>query len=126
MTFLVTVLIGSPADVPIFPICWLVRATIISSRGLGRVNPSGQGKALRLRAAGAAIAIILIAPTLLVVPARSLGLGGLVPLGGRIEGSLGPGCDPWWVLRQSSGLGSSKHPSHGLTKEGSGRAWPHP
>ena len=77
MALLVTVVTSGPAQVPIFPTCWLVAATIISSQGLGCIDPHGRDKALRPRAAGAAIAMISIAPTLLVVPARSLGLGGL-------------------------------------------------
>ena len=77
MTLLITVVIGGPAHVRIFPTRWLVAAIIISSRGLGRVDPSGRGGALRSRAAGAVIATISIAPTLLVVPAMFLGLGGL-------------------------------------------------
>ena len=68
----VTVVTGGLAQVPIFPTCWLVAATIILSRGLGCVDPSGRGGALRPRAAGAAIATISIVPTLLMVPARSL------------------------------------------------------
>ena len=72
MALLFTIVTGGPAHVPIFLTHWLVAATIISTRGLGRVNSSGQGGALRPGAAGAAIALISIAPTLLMVSARSL------------------------------------------------------
>ena len=77
MALLVTVVTGGPAHIPIILPHWLVAATIISSRGLGCVDPRGRGGALRPGAAGAAIATISIAPTLLVVPARSLSLSGL-------------------------------------------------
>ena len=72
MALFVTIVTGGPAHVPIFPTRWLVTATIISSWGLGYVDPSGRGKALRLGAAGAAIATILIMFTFLIVLARSL------------------------------------------------------
>ena len=72
MALLVTVVTGGPAHVSIFPMCWLVTATIISSRGLGCVDPSGRGGALRPGVAEAAIATISIVLTLLMVPARSL------------------------------------------------------
>ena len=72
MALLVTVVTDGPAHVPVFPTCWLVAATIISCRGLGCVDPSGRGGALRPGAAGATIATISIVPTLLMVPARSL------------------------------------------------------
>ena len=72
MALLVTIVTGGPAYVPIFPTCWLVAATIISSQGLGCVDPSGRDGALRPGAAGAAIATLSIMPTLLMVPARSL------------------------------------------------------
>ena len=72
MALLITIVTGGPAHVSIFPTCWLVAATIISSRGLGCVDPSGRGGALRPGAAGATIATISIVPTLLMVPARSL------------------------------------------------------
>ena len=71
MALLVTVVTSGPAQVPIFPTCWLVVAIIISSQSLGCVDPCGQGRALRPGAAGAAIATISIMPTLLMVPARS-------------------------------------------------------
>ena len=71
IALLMTVVTGGPAHVPIFTTCWLVAATIILSRGLGCVDPSGRGEALRPEAAGAAIATISIMPTLLMVPARS-------------------------------------------------------
>ena len=75
MAFLVTVVTGGPAHIPIFPTRWLGAATIISSRGLGRIDPSGWGRTLRPGAVRAAIATISIVPTLLIVPARSfLGL----------------------------------------------------
>ena len=48
---------------------------IILSRCLGRVDANGRDGALRPRAAGATIATILIAPILLVVLLRFLGLG---------------------------------------------------
>ena len=72
MALLVTVIIKGLAHVFIFPTRWLVVATIISSRGLSPVDPSSRGRTLRPGAAGAAIATILIVPTLLTVPARSL------------------------------------------------------
>ena len=77
MALLVTVVTGDLAQVYIFPTCWLVTATIILSQSLGCVDPRGRGRALRPGATGAAIATISIAPTLLVIPARSLGLAGL-------------------------------------------------
>ena len=72
IALLVTVITGGPAYVPIFLTRLLVAATIISSRGLGRVDPSGRGKALRPEAARAAIATIPIVPILLMVSAQSL------------------------------------------------------
>ena len=72
MALLVTVVTGGSAHVAIFPTCWLVAATTILSQGLGCVDTSGRGEALRPGAAGAAIATISIVPTLLIVPARSL------------------------------------------------------
>ena len=99
MALLVTVVTGGPAHVPVFPTCWLVAATIISCRGLGCVDPSGRGGALRPGAAGAMIATISIVPTLLMVPARSLqglsSLGtmrghGLCLLGAEQKGALVP------------------------------------
>ena len=77
IALLITVVTSGPTHVFIFPTRWLVAATIISSRGLGCVDPNGQGEALRPGAMGAASVTILIAPTFLVVPARFLGLGGL-------------------------------------------------
>ena len=71
MALLITIVTGGPAHIPIFPTRWLVAATIISSRDLGRVDPSSRGGALRPGAAGAAIATIPIVSTLLMVPARS-------------------------------------------------------
>ena len=75
--FLVTIVIGGSAYVLIFPTRCLVAATIILSQVLGRVDLNGRRGALRPRAAGAAIRTIPIAPTLLIVPAKSLGLSGL-------------------------------------------------
>ena len=72
MAFLVTVVISGLANVPIFLMRWLVAATIILSRSLGHVDPSGRGGALRPGAMGAVIATISIMPTFLIVPARSL------------------------------------------------------
>ena len=72
MALLVPVVTVGLAYVPIFPTRWLVPATIISSQSLGRVDPSGRGGALRLRAAKATIATILIMLTLLMVLVRSL------------------------------------------------------
>ena len=72
MVFLVTIITSGPAQVPIFPMRWLVAAKIILSQDLGCVYPNGRGKALTFGAAGAAIATILIMPTLLMVLARSL------------------------------------------------------
>ena len=79
MLFLVTIVTGSLAQVPIFPTRWPVAATItiVFSRDLSGIDSSSRGRALKLGAAGAVIARILIAPTLLVVPIRSLGLSGL-------------------------------------------------
>ena len=77
IVFFVTVVKSGLAQVFIFLTCWLVAAKIISSRGLGCIDPSGRGGALRPGVARAAIAIIPIAPTLLVVLVSSLGFGGL-------------------------------------------------
>ena len=79
MALLVIVVIGSPAQVFIFPTCWLVVATIILSWGLGYIDPSGRGGALRPGATRVATATISIVPTLLIVPTwsfRGLGLLG--------------------------------------------------
>ena len=100
MALFVIVVTGGPAHVPIFATRWLVVATIMSSRDLGRVDPSGRGGALSPGAAGAAIAIISIVHTLLMVPARSFqGLSllktmrrhGLCLLGVERKGALFPG-----------------------------------
>ena len=72
MAFLVTVVTGGSAHVPIFPTRYLVAATIISSRSLGRVDSNGRSGALRPGAARATIVTIFIVPILLVVPPRSL------------------------------------------------------
>ena len=72
MALLVTVKTSGSTYVLIFSISWLVAATIISSRGLGRVDPSSRGGVLRPRARGAAIATTPIVPTLLMVTAQSL------------------------------------------------------
>ena len=72
MNFFVTVVTSDTTHIPIFLTRWLVAATIILSRGLGRVDPSDRGKVLRPGAVGAAIAMISIVPTFLIVPARSL------------------------------------------------------
>ena len=72
MAFLVTVVTSGPAHISIFLMRWLVAATIISSRALGRVDLSGRGGTLRPGAAGAPIATIFIVPILFMVPARSL------------------------------------------------------
>ena len=80
MALLVTVVKSGLAQVPIFPTRWLVTATTILSQNLGRVDPCSQGRALRPGVAEAAIATIFIAPTLLVVPARSFDLDGLKPM----------------------------------------------
>ena len=77
MALFVTILIDGLAQVSIFPTRWLVAATIISSRGIGCVNPSARSEALGPGAARAAVATIPISPTLLVVLARCFGLGGL-------------------------------------------------
>ena len=71
MTFLVTVVTGGTTHVPILPTRWLVAATIISSRSLGRDCPSSRSGARRPGAVRAAIATISIVLTLLMVPARS-------------------------------------------------------
>ena len=75
MSFFITVVTGGPAQVFIFPMRWLVAGTIISC--LNYVNSSGRGGVLRHGAARVAIATIPIAPTFLVILARSLDLGGL-------------------------------------------------
>ena len=72
MELLVTIVTGGPAHVPIFPTRWLVAATIILRRGLGRDDLSGRGGALKPGAAGAAIVTISIVPTFLMVPAQFL------------------------------------------------------
>ena len=79
MPFLVTIVTGGLVQVPIFPTRWLIAAmiTIVSSRSLGHVDPSGRAEVLRPEAARAAIATIFIAPTFLVIPTRFLGLDGL-------------------------------------------------
>ena len=74
MALLVTVVTDDPAQIPIFRTCWLVAAMIISSQGPGCVDSSGRGGALRSGVTGVAIAMIAIAPTLLLVLAKSLGL----------------------------------------------------
>ena len=71
MAFLVTVITGGSAHVSIFPMRWLVVATIILRRSLVCIDSSAQSKALRLGAARAAIATIPIMSTLLIVPALS-------------------------------------------------------
>ena len=81
MALLVTVLTGGLTHVPIFSTRWLIAATIISSRGLSHVDPSGRGEALRPGAVGVVIVTISIMPTLLMVPARSLrGLSSLATM----------------------------------------------
>ena len=72
MALLVTVVTDGPAYVFIFPMRWLVAATIIPSQGLGCVNPSGRGGALKTGTAGAVIARTPIVPTFLMIPAQSL------------------------------------------------------
>ena len=70
MAIFITIIIGGPAQVLIFPTRWLVAATIISSRGFGCADSIGRGEALWIEAAEAAIATILIVPILLVVSAE--------------------------------------------------------
>ena len=77
----ITVVTNGPTQVLIFPMRWLVAATVIMSRGLSCVDLNGQGEALRPEAAGAKIATIAILPTLLVVLSRSLSFGGLRAIG---------------------------------------------
>ena len=72
MALLVIVVTGGLAHIPNFPTCWLVAATIISSRSFGYIDSSGRSGSLRPEAAGAAIATISIVPTFLMVPTRSL------------------------------------------------------
>ena len=100
MALLVTVVIGDPAPICIFSTRWLIAATIILSRGLGRIDPSGRDGALRPGAVEAAIATISIVPILLMVPAQSLrGLSslrtirrpGLCLLGAERKGASVPG-----------------------------------
>ena len=67
-----TFVTGVLAQVPIYLMRWLVAATIILSRDLGRVDLSGRDGALKPGAAGTTIATIFIALILLVVLARSL------------------------------------------------------
>ena len=93
MAFFVKVVTGGLAQVSIFLTRWLVTATSISSQGFGCIDPNRWGGALRPEAVSVAIVTILITPTLLLVPARSLGLGGLGPSGGGTEGNLGPKFD---------------------------------
>ena len=79
IALLVTIVIGGLAQVLIFSTRWPVATSIaiVSSRGLNCVDPNGRGGALMPGAVRAAIATISIAPILLVVLARSFGLGGL-------------------------------------------------
>ena len=72
MALLVIVITNGPAYVLIFPTRWLVASTIILSRNLDCVDLNGRNRALRPKAAEAAIATIPIVPILLIVPARSL------------------------------------------------------
>ena len=71
MALLVIVVTGALAHVFIFPMRWLVAATIISSLDLGCVDSSSRGGALRPGSAGSGIATISIMPTLVMVSARS-------------------------------------------------------
>ena len=79
MSLLVIVVIGGLAQVLIFLTGWPVATSIaiVLSRGLVCVNPSHRGGDLMPGVVEAAIAIILIAPTFLLVPARFFGLGEL-------------------------------------------------
>ena len=79
MALLVTIVTSGPAQVPIFPTGWLVVATItiVLSQGLGRIAPNSRDGVLGPKAARAAITTISIAPTVLVVSARSFRLGAL-------------------------------------------------
>ena len=79
MPFFIIIVISDLTQVLIFLVRWPVAATItiVSSRSLGRIDPNSRGGALRPATAGATIATISIAPTLLLVPARSFGLDGL-------------------------------------------------
>ena len=72
MAFLVTIVTSVPTHIPIFPMHWLVAATMISNRSLGCVDSNGRGEGLRPGAARAVIATIPIVPIFLVFPARSL------------------------------------------------------
>ena len=87
MLFFVTIVTGGLAQVSIFPTHWPVAATIITiaSRSVSCVDHSGRAGALRPGATGTTIATIPIAPNLLVVPARSLGLSVLAAI--RSHGS---------------------------------------
>ena len=76
IALLVIVVTNDPAQVPIFLTCWLVAALIIWSRSFGRIDSNGRGGTLRPEAAGVAIATIAITLSLLVVPAKSFGIGG--------------------------------------------------
>ena len=91
IALLITIVTGDLAYVLIFPTRWLFAATIISSRGLGHVDLSGRGAALRPEAAGAAIATIPIVLTFLIVPAWSFqafsSLGTMRRLGSCISGA---------------------------------------
>ena len=71
MALLVTVVTSGLAQVFIFSLHWPIAVMVISSRGLKHVDPSRRDRTLRPGAAGAVIAIISIAPTFLVVSARS-------------------------------------------------------
>ena len=77
MALLVTVITGGLAQVFIFLLRWSIAVTAILSRGLSCIDPNCRVRALRLGVTGAAITTIPIAPTFLVVPARSLGVVGL-------------------------------------------------
>ena len=73
IAFLITDVTDGLAQVLIFLLRWPVATTItiVLSRSLDGIDPSGGGGALRLETAGAAIVTISIRLTLLVVPARS-------------------------------------------------------
>ena len=77
MALLIIVVTSGPAHVFIFPRRWLVAATLILSRDLGRVDSSSRGGAIRPRAVEGTIGMIPIAPIFLVILARALGLDGL-------------------------------------------------
>ena len=100
-SLLAPIVIGCLAQVLILSLRWPIAATITTGLnwGFGCIDRSNRGGALRPRAAGVAIATILIALILLVVLARSLALvelramrrHGSCLVGAERKGALVPG-----------------------------------